>query len=62
MLAAMFSGLIGLQWWLFSLLALTMGLPLSWWMYYKSLFRAAQVCCVLMHVLACVASCLSACL
>ncbi|KAI8466091.1 MAG: scamp family-domain-containing protein [Monoraphidium minutum] len=41
-LAAMFAGIVGLTWWLFSLIALSLGLPLSWWMYYKSLFRAAQ--------------------
>jgi hypothetical protein len=43
MLAAMFSGITGLQWWLFSLISLTTGLPLSWWLYYKGLFKAAQV-------------------
>ncbi|KAI8465734.1 MAG: hypothetical protein J3K34DRAFT_486714 [Monoraphidium minutum] len=41
-LAAMFSGIVSLTWWLFSLIALTMGAPLSWLMYYKSLFGAAQ--------------------
>jgi hypothetical protein len=30
--AAMFSGVLSLQWWLFSLISLTLGLPLSWWM------------------------------
>ena len=43
MLAAMVSGIIGLQGWLVSLITLTTGLPLSWWMNYRSLFRAAQV-------------------
>jgi hypothetical protein len=31
-LAAMFSGVLGLTWWLFSLISLTLGLPLSWLM------------------------------
>jgi hypothetical protein len=39
----MFSGVLTLTWWLISLLALVMGVPLSWWLYYKSLFRASRV-------------------
>jgi hypothetical protein len=35
MLAAMFAGVIGLQWWLFTLITFVLGAPLSWMMYYK---------------------------
>lgn len=42
MLAAMFAGILGLTWWLFSLIGFVLGIPLSWWLYYKSLFNAAQ--------------------
>eukprot|EP00882_Tetradesmus_deserticola_P008201 GHRQ01008646.1.p1 GENE.GHRQ01008646.1~~GHRQ01008646.1.p1 ORF type:complete len:299 (+),score=151.90 GHRQ01008646.1:234-1130(+) len=32
----------GLTWWFVSLLALVLGLPLSWWLFYKSVFSSAQ--------------------
>ncbi|GBF90710.1 hypothetical protein Rsub_03011 [Raphidocelis subcapitata] len=42
MLAAMFCGKLSLTWWLVSFIALILGVPLSWGMYYKSLCRAAN--------------------
>lgn len=43
-LATLFAGVNrpGLQWWFLSLLVITLGVPLSWWLFYKSIFRAAQ--------------------
>jgi hypothetical protein len=43
-LATLLAGLQrpGLQWWFLSLLVLTLGAPLSWWLFYKRLFRAAN--------------------
>jgi len=32
----------GLNWWFISLLALVMGVPLSWWLFYKGVFNSAQ--------------------
>jgi hypothetical protein len=42
MAAAMFVGLSTMQWWLISALAAALGVPLSWWSYYRSITRAAQ--------------------
>lgn len=43
-LATLLAGLQrpGLQWWFLSLITITMGLPLSWWLFYKSIFNSAQ--------------------
>jgi glucose dehydrogenase len=43
-LATLFAGIPrpGLQWWFLSLLVITMGVPLSWFLFYKSLFNSAQ--------------------
>lgn len=43
-LATLFAGIQrpGLQWWFLSLLVITLGVPLSWWLFYKSIFNAAQ--------------------
>ena len=32
----------GLNWWFISMLCLVMGVPLSWWLFYKSVFNSAQ--------------------
>jgi hypothetical protein len=32
----------GLNWWFISMLCLVMGVPLSWWLFYKSCFNSAQ--------------------
>jgi hypothetical protein len=31
-----------MTWWFLSVLALVLGVPLSWWMFYKSVFSSAQ--------------------
>jgi hypothetical protein len=31
-----------MTWWFLSVLALVLGVPLSWWMFYKSVFGSAQ--------------------
>lgn len=43
-LATLFAGIQrpGLQWWFLSLLVITLGVPLSWWLFYKSIFNSAQ--------------------
>lgn len=43
-LATLLAGLQrpGLQWWFLSLLTITMGVPLSWWLFYKQIFKSAQ--------------------
>jgi hypothetical protein len=43
-LATLFAGLPqpGLQWWFLSLLVITVGVPLSWLLFYKQIFKAAQ--------------------
>eukprot|EP00879_Flechtneria_rotunda_P030591 GHRR01033247.1.p1 GENE.GHRR01033247.1~~GHRR01033247.1.p1 ORF type:complete len:356 (+),score=123.81 GHRR01033247.1:287-1354(+) len=41
-LAALFAGAFVLQWWFLSLLVLVIGVPLSWWLFYKSVFNSAQ--------------------
>lgn len=44
LLATLFAGIQrpGLQWWFLSLLTITLGVPLSWWLFYKSIFNSAQ--------------------
>uniref|UniRef100_A0A383WI86 Secretory carrier-associated membrane protein n=1 Tax=Tetradesmus obliquus TaxID=3088 RepID=A0A383WI86_TETOB len=42
-LATLFAGTgPGMTWWFLSVLALVLGVPLSWWLFYKSVFASAQ--------------------